>query len=244
MLPEEEKSNIMEKVKFELEIKKSLSTPEEDKNSSWINSKIGLLLIGSLITGILVPWFQFTQKTIEWKRQNRFDSVNYKLEMMRDCVRNFVILQAYRAEAYERVQPYLLKASLTKDDYNVFKNQYIELQNKNFAQNAKVTSLIVAFTAMNKSQDERRASLGVLFENYIHNSTLYMRDIDRSIQNKYCKSNAEDCADANANDLPVEDAKQKIDQYMAELNKGYSRLVSLMANVIREEEKENERFRF
>ncbi len=66
MLTQEEKLHIIEKAEFELETKKSLSE-RKVKKSSWLNRKISLLLISALITGVLVPWFQFTQKTIEWK---------------------------------------------------------------------------------------------------------------------------------------------------------------------------------
>ena len=130
MLSEEEKAKIIEKVQFENEIKKTIDSEPKPKKFTWLNSKISLLLIGALISGILVPWFQYTQKSIEWKRQNRYDSISYRLDMMRDCVKEFVYLQAIRAEGFERVQPFVVKTTLDKNDYESFKSQFIELQNK------------------------------------------------------------------------------------------------------------------
>jgi hypothetical protein len=190
-----------------------------------------------------VPWFQFTQKTIEWKRQNQFDRVNYKLDMMRDCLKNFVLLQAYRAEAYERLQPFLVKASLTAEDYADFKKQFIALQNKYFSQNARVTSLIIAFTAMDKG-DEDSERLRPLFLNYIRDSTLYMRDIDNLVKQKYCALNSNECSDTEFNATSMTDMATKLMQYMTTLNRSHISIVYLMTKQIREEEKKNESFRF
>ena len=244
MLSEEEKAHIVEKIKFEAEIRKNISGPQKSsKASSWLNSKIGLLLVGSLITGLLVPWFQFTQKTIEWKRQNQFDRVNYKLDMMRDCLKNFVLLQAYRAEAYERLQPFLVKASLTAADYADFKKQFIALQNKYFSQNAKVTSLIISFTAMDKGKKDSER-LRQLFQDYIRDSTLYMRDIDNLVKQKYCASNPHECSDMEYNATSMADTALKLRQYMSTLNRSHSSIVYLMTKQIREEEKKHENFLF
>jgi len=244
VLSEEEKAHIVEKIKFEAEVRKSLQKPcKSGKAFSWLNSKIGLLLVGSLITGLLVPWFQFTQKTIEWKRQNQFDRVNYKLDMMRDCLKNFVLLQAYRAEAYERLQPFVVKAILTASDYADFKKQFITLQNKYFSQNAKVTSLIIAFTAMDKG-NEASERLRQLFQDYIRDSTLYMRDIDDLVKQKYCASNSRECLGMETDITPEANTASKLKQYMTNLNRSHASMVYLMTKLIREEERKNENFLF
>ena len=67
MISEEEKNHIIEKVKFENEIKKELSPPRKIKKWPWLENKLFLLMIGAIITGILVPFFQSTQKKIDWK---------------------------------------------------------------------------------------------------------------------------------------------------------------------------------
>ena len=37
---------------------------------AWLDSKLALLIIGAVISGVLVPRFQFTQEKIDWQRQN------------------------------------------------------------------------------------------------------------------------------------------------------------------------------
>jgi len=82
------------------------------ENARWIDAKASFLegqakgltqashvLIGSLVTGLLVPVFQYTQQTFSWRRQNHYDNSKYRLPMMRDCLREFVSLSAYSGEA-------------------------------------------------------------------------------------------------------------------------------------------------
>jgi hypothetical protein len=242
MLSKEEKDQIIEKVKFENNIKKSLNYEPEPKRFTWLNSKISLLLIGALITGILVPWFQYTQKSIEWKRQNRYDSISYRLNMMRDCVKEFVYLQAIRAEGFERVQPFVVKTTLDKNDYESFKSQFIELQNKHFAQNSKVTSLIISFTSMNSNLMEAQ-NLNTLFEGNIRYSTLYMRNIDDYVKSKYCTTNPDQCKQTD-DKKDIDELENNINEIMLSLNRSYMEIIGLMENEIRRSENENDKFRF
>jgi len=213
MLTQEEKDKIIEKVEFEKDVKKSLNSEPEPKRFAWLNSKLSLLLIGAVISGILVPWFQYTQKSIEWKRQNRYDSISYRLDMMRDCVKEFVYLQAIRAEGYERVQPFMVKTTLDKNDYDSFKNQFIELQNRHFAQNSKVTSLLISFTSMNSNLMEAQ-NLNALFEKNVRYSTLYMRNIDDYVRLKYCATNPDQCKQS--------DDKKDIDENFIHWHRSYN----------------------
>jgi hypothetical protein len=78
MLTPDEKERIIERVKFEENIRGELGDTDK-RPSSWWNSKIALLLVGSLITGVLVPWFQFIQNRLEWHRQNSFEYTQFRL---------------------------------------------------------------------------------------------------------------------------------------------------------------------
>ncbi len=162
---------------------------------------------------------------------------------MRDCLKNFVLLQAYRAEAYERLQPFMIKAILTASDYADFKKQFITLQNKYFSQNAKVTSLIIAFTAMDKGNEDSER-LRQLFQDYIRDSTLYMRDIDDLVKQKYCASNPMECLGMESDITSAANTALKLKQYMTTLNRSHASIVYLMTKQIREEEKKNENFLF
>lgn len=242
MLTEEEKDRIIEKVKLENEVRKSLNPEPRPKRFSWLNSKLSLLLIGAVMSGILVPWFQYTQKSIEWKRQNRYDSISYRLDMMRDCVKEFVYLQAIRAEGFERVQPYIVKTFLDKSDYESFKKQFIALQNRHFGQNAKVTSLLISFSSMNENMTEA-GNLNALFEENIRYSTLYMRNIDDYVKSKYCTANPDQC-NQSEDKKDINELEEKITDTMLSLNRSYTEIIDLMQNAIRRSENENDKFRF
>ncbi|MEK6410422.1 MAG: hypothetical protein AABN34_26160 [Acidobacteriota bacterium] len=91
MLSDEEKNRIIEKIQLEEELRKTLSKKEPSGrsliNTIWekAGSGLGLLLIGAVVTGILVPIFQHRQKTLEWERQIRYETVKYNLDMRRDA---------------------------------------------------------------------------------------------------------------------------------------------------------------
>lgn len=236
MLSEEEKMHIIEKVQFENEIRKELSAPIERKKFSWLNSKMFLLLIGSLITGILVPWFQYTHKAIEWKRQNEFDNINFRLKMMRDCLKEFVYLSAYTSEAYERTIPFMDKAYLSQKDYEDFEQQHIELQNSRFRQNAKVTSLLIHFPDAN--------TLKRLFRDYAKNSSDYLIDLKHFVHAQYCISNPSRCEKISENKEQSNKLRIKIDQHhIVILNESYSRVIGNMKQKIGRIEDESEEFR-
>src|SRR6185295_1522004 len=102
MLTDEEKNKIIERVQFEAQIRKDIQAASRDDDkptkARWLDSKMALLLIGSVLSGVLVPLFQYTQETIKWKRQNRYENVKYRLGMMRDGMKEFVFVHAFNAE--------------------------------------------------------------------------------------------------------------------------------------------------
>ncbi|MCK5200480.1 MAG: hypothetical protein KAR21_19125 [Spirochaetales bacterium] len=224
MLSEEEKRCIIEKVQFENSMRKELTTPDKPKKLSWLNSKLSLLLIGALITGILVPWFQYTYKTIEWKRQNEFENINFRLGMMRESLKEFVYLTVYTAEAYERIKPFMDTVSLTPNDYEKFEEHFINLQNRRFRQNAKVTSLIIYF--------EDSIIMKRLFRDYVNNASDHLSDLRRFVQSKNKDSNKE----------ILEKLRIKIENYSTELNRLYIRVISKMKDEIGRVEDESESY--
>lgn len=215
-------------------IRSSQTAPS--KWSSWLNSKIFLLLFGSLITGILVPWFQYTQKTIEWKRQNQFDNFSFRLGMMRDCLKEFVYLSTFPAEAYQRAEPFLEKEDLISKDYQEFERQYIDLQNRGFRQRAKVTSLLISFEDTN--------TMRKLFIDYVMNSSEYLRGLKSFVDTRHCIVNQENCGRAELNDGGVSTLKGRLDNDVMLLNESYERVIAKMKQEIGRAEDESERFHF
>ncbi len=235
MLSEEEKTHIIEKIKFENEIRKKLSTPSEPKKWSWLNNKLSLLIVGALITGILVPLFQYTQKTIDWKKRNQFANINFRLGMMRDCLKEFVYLSAYIAEAYERAIPTMDKTPLTGPDYKKFEQQFLELQNGRYRQNARVKSLMVYFQDID--------TLGRLFNNYVNTSSDYLRDLKKCIHTRFCISNPAECRKSEATEVHMAEFKEKIDDYIIRLNESYKNVIAKIKEDIGRAEDETEKFK-
>lgn len=235
MLTEEEKAHIIEKVNFENEIKKELSPPEEQKRYGWIESKIGLLVIGALITGIFVPTFQYTQKLWEWKRQNQFANLTFRLSVMRDCLREFIYLSAFAPEAYERIKPLLEERKLTVEEYKNFERQFVDLQNRRFVQNAKVISLMGYFEDLRDFQK-------IFEEEYLNAFNLYMRYVAESITVAGCSSGLPQCGQKKKVEVSLEEQKQRLNTKLVELKGLHLRVVAKMKEEIGRAENEGKKF--
>lgn len=141
MLSQEEKSNIRERLIFENELKKELNWYEKKPESkqAWINSKISLLIIGSIISGLLIPWFQYSHKSMEWRRENQFNNYKSNINRKELFLKEFMTLSAFIAEAYEVAKNY---------DQETFNKKEIikklnEIQSKRFHQIATIHYLLI-----------------------------------------------------------------------------------------------------
>jgi hypothetical protein len=68
-----------------------------------LNSKLGILILGAVATGILIPLFQNTQHRANWRMENRLDALQFQIGEMRSCRKNFLLLTTAVSEAYETV---------------------------------------------------------------------------------------------------------------------------------------------
>jgi len=235
MLSEEEKAHIIEKVQFETALKKELSLTEEPKRYGWIESKIVLLLIGALITGILVPTFQYTQKRWEWKRQNQFANLTFRLNVMRDCLKEFNYLSAFAPEAYERIKPIIKGKKLTSKESEDLERQYVNLQNRRFVQNAKVISLMVHFKDTKDFQK-------LLEEEYFNAFNLYMRDVGEFISLDSCASGQSPCSQENNVVARFDELKKQLNTKFTELKASHEMVVAKMKEEIGRAEDEGKKF--
>ncbi len=239
MLSENEKLQIIDRVKLEIDIRNELISKEVKPKTHWdrLNGKFVLLVLGSIITGFLVPMFQKHQETLEWQRQIKYDRVKYELSMMRDCLKEFIISTAFVSEAYERVKPLLNKKNINKADFNQFNRQFIEMQNLRFRQNAKVLSLVIYY--------REAASTLASINNYIISSTNYLRTIEKYVQNKHCHSEDPNCGtdvqQLNKNDLNMLEHEIKA---FANLSILFENAIAKMQDEISKFEYENENFGF
>jgi hypothetical protein len=222
MLSDAEKERILERLSFESDIRKELLKREPDKAKPWWESGLFLLLVGSAITALFVPWFESHHKNLDWQRQNRYDTNNFRLQTMRDCLRETVILNTFPAEANERFHRLMEKTSSPKE-IGAFKTQFIDLQNRRFQQNAKTASTMLYFPHNEDVRD--------LFQKYIEKSGSYLRALE--LQVEACTSTGK-CDQSTSSPL---------DQKLQEVDSLYQALVSKIKDEISAKEQDNEQFR-
>ncbi|HVW30008.1 MAG TPA: hypothetical protein VHC69_31820 [Polyangiaceae bacterium] len=92
MITAAEKASIIARLEFEHAIRAALAQREEPSGVTWkwINSKIGLLVFGAVVTGLFVPGFQYTGKLFDARRQDRFETLTARIQAMRDSHRDLV----------------------------------------------------------------------------------------------------------------------------------------------------------
>jgi len=217
MLSDEEKTHIVEKVQFENDIRKKLSQGEKISWKTLLNHKISLLIIGFLLTGVLGTWFQHRQKESEWKARNRYDNINFRLGMMRDCLKEFTYLSSYVSEAEERLERFMELATLPDKDYEEFTQNYVELQNRRFRQNAKLSSLVIYF---------RDDNLLTSFDVYLKKFTDYFTDLKSIAKIKHCTSNKDACKPTVTDRELLDNYDLVVQSHKMKLNSSYL-LVSL-----------------
>lgn len=246
MLSEKEKTQIRERIQLEEEIRREVrdeidnrGKKSEDvvlpKRFSWLNSRVVLLLLGGIITGGLVPWFQYTQKTLEWRRQNQFDDIHFRLSKMRGCLEEFVYLSTYNAEAYERTKPFFSAIHLSEDSYKSFEKQIIELQNDRYQQNAKVVSLLIYFR--NATVIQR------YFDEFVNHSSDYHRDCQEYARLLFCRSNPTLCGNAKISEDELTQMKTRIMRYTGSIQDSYLRFIGEVKREIGVVEDESKKMR-
>ncbi|HET6670519.1 MAG TPA: hypothetical protein VFH15_09825 [Pyrinomonadaceae bacterium] len=240
MLTEEEKNRIVERVQFEAQIRKDIQPAATDDNKPsklrWLDSKLGILLIGSLLTGVLVPVFQYTQETIKWKRQNRYENVKYRLGMMRDGMKEFVFVHAFNAEAYERIRPFAESQVVQKKDFETYFSQHVEMQNRRFQQNAKFASLLIYFP------EKDRANLRETYNDYLTSVQTYMGKLERTVQIRYALSQSPRPDQKEVLQLEFQELIQSLDSLLEVINQKYDGVLQIMKEQIGGREDESESY--
>jgi hypothetical protein len=238
MLSEEEKNRIIERVQFETQIRKDVqaasASDEKPARSRWLDSKVGLLLIGSLLSGVLVPLFQYTQETIKWRRQNRYENVKYRLGMMRDGMKEFVFVHAFNAEAYERIRPFAENKVVDKKEFDSYYSQHIEMQNRRFQQNAKFAAFLIYFP------EKDRGNLRETYNDYLTTVQTYMGQLERLVQVRYNLTSSPKPDEKEQLLSEFQDLTAKIDSSLEVLNQKYEEVLRIMKEEIGGKEDESE----
>jgi hypothetical protein len=226
MLTDEEKARIAERVQYERDLKETLD-PKVFSRFAILESKLGLVIIGFLLTGVLVPVLQYVHETIKWERQNRYENNKYRLGLMRQCLTELVLLSAFTSEAYLKAEPLLAQAKrLDLKERAQYVTQRIELQNRRFQQNAKVSALFVHFQSKDALDKEFRQYLKVVFG--------YMAALDAAVERRPGPDAFSDEA--------VEDMLRSLDVMTLELNEAYERVLAVIRKELSEVENESQSF--
>ncbi|HEC99093.1 MAG TPA: hypothetical protein ENN18_01735 [Proteobacteria bacterium] len=191
-LSDEEKLSIIEKVRFENEIRQELSgQSKSNRPSLWRNPLIisliclimGSLLtaLGAIVTGYITPLSQYKWKTEEWKRQNQLDTTTFRLKMSRDCLKEFNQLSSYTLEAYGLAKIFIDDTVFGKEKDQLtsgYQVLFIDFQKRRSQQIALVKSLMTHFS----DQVEINQSV----KDYLRNADNYIRDTQQILEIKAC----------------------------------------------------------
>jgi hypothetical protein len=61
------------------------SGPSDSQREPWWESKTALLVLGFVLTGLIGPWLQYVQKTLDAQRQSAYDVASRELTAMREA---------------------------------------------------------------------------------------------------------------------------------------------------------------
>lgn len=238
-LTSEEKNQIIERLRFESDLRKELQGEQEPKKRSrfaWVESKIGILLVGALVSGILVPVFQYTQEKIKWKRQNRYENVKYRVGMMRDALKEFVFVHEFIAQAYEQARPLVENPVITQKDIDDYNQQQFALQSKRFQQNAKFASLVIYFPAT------KQGNLRQTYNDYLADVQAFMGQLKMAvgIRSELLKKQSASSSEQLRNQF--QHIQEQLDSSINKLNEKYEAVLQLMKVQIGESENESENY--
>jgi len=240
-MSEAEKAAIVARLELEQTIRATLAEKTKQGTSRWqlLNSGIGLLVVGFLLTGILVPIFQYTSKIFESRRLDRFETLTARIQVMRESHRDLVGTSVSPSEAYERVKPFLSPLSIKEKDLSEYRKEMFEINARRFAQNARVSASLAHFDEAIRSKATEVA------ERYFGLQTAFFSTLDNIAIRRYCNKFASQCgSDISFPALEREPGTVLLDKEILAMNKEYATLEELMINEIRRMENERAHFWF
>lgn len=168
-LSEAEKSHIVAQVEFERRVREVIAKPDE-KKKSWGNSALGLLIVGSLLSGLLVPSFQYTEKAFDTRRSSHYETLTFRLTVLRQTLADLALGSSFNDQTWVQLQrPRYAGPSDRPKAYTTFLDAVADVQAKRFEHNAKLLSASIYFNDRARFDKELQA--------YFNLSTQFAADI-------------------------------------------------------------------
>ena len=232
MITDEDRDRIVERIRLESEVREELAKTEakvEPSRWAWVESKLGLLVIGAVITGVLIPFFQTTQETIKWTRQNRYDVLKYRLDSARSSMKELTLTHAFVAEAFERARAFQRGARDIEKLRAEYRVQSLEMQNRRFQQNAR---FVGAIGLLNEAE---RDAIRRAFNIYLSTVQQLMNVLDLIVSARFS-------SDKNTNNKKKDNLRDSIQSLTEDTNTNYEKILRLMKDYLRRLEKDGEKY--
>ncbi len=233
MEPDQLKQEILERLRLEREVKYQLqketeTAPAAPKRFAWLESKLGILLIGAVVSGILIPGFQFTQETFKWMRQNRYNALTHRIDDMRASMKQLISAHALLSETYNlgmAVPEELAQRNAAKAEQ--YRARIRELRMQRIQQNGTFASTIFFFPAATQE------GIRTAWNDYLQAADRLQYAVDRTVNL---------AASAGAKGDALDRALRQIEQQVPVCNQKYDAVLALLQAQIAEAENESARF--
>jgi hypothetical protein len=231
---EDIRNEILTRLAIEREVREQLArqnadpAPPKKTRWAWVESKLALLIVGAVVSGILVPVFQYTQERVKWRQQNDYDSLVLQLTNMRESLKQFIAVQVLSSELYS-LGLEVLRAPPTSEPAVIeqWRRELRELQKRRVAQNGAFAASVFYFPA--GAQPRIRAAWSRLI-----GSAEAMQGLIADALDKH----------GTAQSAPVRNAAAtSLDEQLHKVNESYEMLLAMLRQELLAVEQESSEFR-
>lgn len=200
---------------------------------AWLDSKLALLIIGAMISGVLVPRFQFTQEEINWQRQNRYNTLERQLGSIRDSLKQFIAVQGISAELYDLGLELLDTESvaLRQARLEEWRKDFRDLRARRVKQNAAFAATVFYFPAASRN------SIRKAWNDLLLPAQKLETLVGDLLNDAAGGPNGKVGKNMSANETAVQ-----LDVSLSEVNQAYEHVLTILRNKLQEVENESAKF--
>ncbi len=235
MEQEQLKEEILQQLRLERQVREEFERrggegPTEKPRFAWLESKIGLLVVGAVVSGVFVPAFQFTQETFKWMRENRYNALTRQIDDMRNSLKQLIAAHALLAATYNLglsiPDELMLKDAARAQEARA---RIRDLRLQRIQQNGTFASTILFFP--------RSAQGGIrsAWNDYLAAADRLQYAVDDGVRISMGPG-------GRARDQALNDALRQLDTQVPECNRRYESVLCMLQASIEEVERESARF--